>query len=127
MSNNKKQVMIKLKTMINDQGQVETIRTEEKGILIQRPMRDVLLYDEVADEGGQISNLITLQADRVSIKRSGLISMHQQFVVNQISETMYEHPHGTFHLETFTKRINYETAQEQISGRLDIDYTVSLN
>ncbi|HLS06918.1 MAG TPA: DUF1934 domain-containing protein [Bacillota bacterium] len=127
MLNNKKQVIIKLETTINDQGQIETIQTEEKGTLIQRKLRDVLLFDEITDEGGQISNLITLQADRVSIKRSGVISMHQQFTVDQMSETMYEHPHGTLHLETFTKSINYETIREQFSGQLEIDYTVSLN
>lgn len=127
MNDTKKQVIIKLKTIINDQGQIETMKTEQRGTFIRRGMRDVLLYDEVTDEGAKIGNFITIQKDKVSIKRSGSISMHQQFVVGQIDETMYEHPHGTIHLETVTQRLKYEPIPTRYSGKLEIDYTVSLN
>ena len=40
---------------------------------------------------------------------------------------MYEHPHGTFHLKTLTKQLQYEPSSKLNSGKLAIDYTVSLN
>lgn len=127
MNDTKKQVTIKLKTLISDQGQIETVKTEQRGTLLRHGRRDILLYDEVTEEGLKIGNFITLQEDKVTIKRSGSISMYQQFVVNQIDETMYEHPHGTIHLETFTQRLRYDSPSNQYNGKLEIDYTVSLN
>lgn len=127
MTHKKKQVKITLETTIDDQGYTETTKAEQRGTFIRRGKRDVLLFDEVTDEGLKISNFLVLQDDQVSIKRSGQISMHQRFVVGQIDETMYEHPHGSIHLETFTKRINYERSKDRSRAKLEIDYTVSLN
>src|SRR5690625_6841785 len=58
---------------------------------------------------------------KVNIKRSGTIAMNQQFRVDQITETHYEHPHGAFHMETYTEKVIYESLETNRKGRLAID------
>lgn len=127
MNNGKQKVFIKLQTKINDQDQNETTTSNHYGTLLRRGKREVLLFNETTDDGRNITNFITLQENKVSIKRSGSVSMHQQFVVGKRTETMYEHIHGTIHLETYTKRLIYEPAENSAGGTLNIDYTVLLN
>lgn len=127
MTHKQKSVNILLKMTIEDEGHIETVTTKHQGRLIQQDQRDVLLFDEELEDGLHISNFFVLQKDYVSIKRSGQISMHQRFSVGKIDETMYEHPHGSIHLETTTHRLTYKTFDHRIGARLEIDYAVSLN
>lgn len=127
MSQLKKQVIVKLQTIIDDKGQQEVSTTKQRGTILRRKARDILFFDERTKEGLKVNNFITLQPHKVSIKRSGQISMYQQFMVNQRDETIYEHPLGTLHMETFTKRLNYKRLDTPYSAKLTIDYNVSLN
>lgn len=127
MKQNGEQVMIQLHTSIDDDGNIENNHVKLTGQFFNRNDIDVLIYEEELEEGVKIKNLVTIQAERVNIKRSGMITMNQQFLVDQITETHYEHPHGTFHMETFTHSITYESIKVSEQGRLVIDYTVKLN
>lgn len=127
MNDGKRNVFIKLQTKINDQGQIETTTSDHHGTLLRRGKREVLLFDETTDDGRNINNFITLQENKVSIKRSGSVSMHQQFIVGKRTETMYEHIHGTIHMETYTKRLTYQPAENSAGAILTIDYIVLLN
>lgn len=127
MKQSGKQVMIKLDTSIDDNGNIENNHVKQTGQFFYRNDIDVLIYEEELEEGAIIKNLVTIQAEKVNIKRSGIITMNQQFLVDQITETHYEHPHGTFHMETFTHSITYESIKTNEQGRLMIDYTVKLN
>ncbi len=127
MKQSGKQVMIQLHTRIDDQGDIENNHVKQTGQFFNRNNIDVLIYEEELEEGAIIKSLVTIQKDKVNIKRSGIITMNQQFLVDQITETHYEHPHGNFHMETFTNAITYESIKTDDQGRLMIDYTVKLN
>ena len=127
MKQNGKQVSIQLHTRIEDQGNVESNHVKQTGQFFKRNNMDVLVYEEELEEGAIIKNLVTIQPDKVNIKRSGTIAMNQQFRVAQITETHYEHPHGAFHMETYTQKVTYESLETNRQGRLAIDYTVKLN
>src|SRR5690625_2805271 len=127
MKQNGKQVSIQLHTRIEDQGNVESNHVKQTGQFFKRNNMDVLVYEEELEEGAIIKNLVTIQADKVNIKRSGTIAMNQQFRDTQITETHYEHPHGAFHMETYTQKVTYESLETNRQGRLAIDYTVKLN
>src|SRR5690625_7751461 len=88
---------------------------------------DVLVYEEELEEGAIIKNLVTIQPDKVNIKRSGTIAMKQQFRVDQITETHYEHLHGAFHMETYTQKVTYESLEKNRQGRVANDYPAKLN
>lgn len=121
------QVNIKLQTTINDLGEKETNTSEQAGQFFHKNNMDVLLYEEVGEDGERIKNFITIYPDKVNIKRSGFISMNQRFDVNRKTETHYQHPHGQLHMETFTQSIDYHSLQANNEGKLIIDYTVILN
>lgn len=120
-------VNITLQSIIDDSGEREVNTFQQLGKIFKRDHFEVLLYEEVDEDGDKIRNLITIQPDRVSIKRSGLISMNQQFEINRKTETYYNHPHGSLHMEIYTKSIDYHPLKENGQGRLNINYTVKLN
>lgn len=122
----KKQVAIHLKTVINDTGQAEENELKSTGTFYSRNRLDVLTYKERVEDDGEIKTLITIQPERVAIKRSGIVSMHQQFQMKKPTESVYQHPHGNIHMETFTNEMLYRAPGEQ-PGILHLEYTVKLN
>src|SRR5699024_1609442 len=122
MKQSGKQVLIQLQTRIDDQGDIENNHIKQIGQFYNRNHIDVLMYEDELEDGAIIKNLVTIQTDKVNIKRSGIITMNQQFIVGHITETHYEHPHGTFHMETYTNKVKHETLETHDQGRLIIDY-----
>lgn len=127
MNQGQRNVNIHLTTTIHEDGEVESITENHKGIFMYRQSMDVLMYEERIDNGGVIKNIISIQPDKVSIKRSGMISMNQQFEIKQANECMYKHPHGSIHMETFTTDMSYQSLRTHEQGQLAIFYNVSLN
>ncbi len=122
----KKQVAIHLKTVIHDTGQKEENELKATGTFYSRNHLDVLTYSERVEGDRDINTLITIQPEHVAIKRAGAVSMHQQFQMRKLTESVYQHPHGNFRMETFTNEIVYRAPDEQ-PGRLRLAYTVKLN
>ena len=120
-------VQLELETTIEDNGQVETNTTNESGLFHQRNNFDVLTYEEKLEDGTVVKNMVTLQPDKVSVKRSGPVSMHQKFELDQITENVFQHPHGHIHMETTTHSIDYRPLGENANAEVRIDYTVKLN
>lgn len=127
MDKNPKQVSVELQTTIDDNGQKEYNTVKGKGHLYQNDNMDVLTYRETAEDGKAINNMISIHTNKVSVKRTGVVSMHQQFREQQTTENVFQHPHGNIHMETFTNAINYHVLSEQQNGLLTIDYIVKLN
>lgn len=122
-----KKVSVELRTVIDDAGTKEYNTVNQTGNFFKKDKFDVLTYDEEVEQGPPVRNLITIYPDKVSIKRTGIVKMHQQFQVNQLTENLYKHPHGNIHMETFTNAINYQELTLEHHGFLAIDYTVRLN
>lgn len=126
MTQPKKQVSIHLKTAIKDGRDTEKNEIHANGIWLKKGGLDVIRFKEEMDETA-ITTMITIQARRVTVKRSGTVSMHQQFQLGERTENVYHHPHGNLHMETFTDQVMYQTPAPGVPGRLIIDYTVILN
>src|SRR5699024_7961806 len=120
-------VKIKLQSIIDDSGEKETNTFQNVGQFFKRNNFDVLLYEEIDEAGKKINNFMTIYHDQVNIKRSGFISMNQRFIVNRKTETYYKHPHGEFHMETYTHSLDYHSLRMNSKGKLTIYYTVTLN
>ncbi|MFD1852212.1 DUF1934 domain-containing protein [Oceanobacillus bengalensis] len=127
MDSGQMKVAITLQTTIEDNGNKEYNKVQETGTLFRKGKIDVITFEEKTEEQAVIKNFITLQEGKVNIKRTGLVSMNQRFHANQITENVYKHPHGTLHMETFTKKITYHSDTSSNEGKLMIDYTVKLN
>ena len=126
MNEPEKRVAIQLKMKIQDASDKEVNHIKSTGVLFRKGKLDVLRFEEKIDDV-EISSLITIQKGKVTIKRSGAISMHQQFRLGQITENVYKHPHGNLHMETFTQLMMYQPLGRGIPARLNLDYTVKLN
>ncbi|QKY70507.1 DUF1934 domain-containing protein [Lentibacillus sp. CBA3610] len=127
MDGNSKQVAVELKTAIDDNGQMEYNTIRQTGRFFQTDTMDVLTYKEKAEDESPIKNMVTIHKDKVTVKRTGLVSMNQQFRDRQTTENVFQHPYGNIHMETFTKAINYQPLSGEQNGFLRIDYNVKLN
>ncbi|MEW9676365.1 DUF1934 domain-containing protein [Lentibacillus sp. L22] len=128
MKQEQSQVAIELHMWIEDNGQVEETTTKATGYLYNRNKMDVLTYHEQLENSGDtIKNLLTIQREKVSIKRSGAVAMHQQFSPGETSETLFQHMHGAIHMETYTEEIVYQPPRRTKPGELSVAYQVKLN
>lgn len=123
----KKKITVTLKTTIDDGDLREYNKVSEIGDLFLNEKRNVITFMEKTEDSGEIKNFITIQKDRVTVKRSGYVTMNQIFQENRTTENVYRHPHGAFHMETFTRNIDYRISSDNTKGQLSIDYTVKLN
>lgn len=126
MKQDKRMVVIHLKTTIDNQGVKEYTTIKQTGEFIHRNGVDVLVYEETHEEA-VIRNFVTIREGKVNIKRSGIIAMNQQFHPGKKTETYYQHPHGRLHMETNTHSIRNKSLAKNKRGQLTIDYTVTLN
>lgn len=127
MSVAKKHVSIQLAMQIDDHGKKEYNIIKSHGVLYQRGTFDVLIYEEKLDAGLTVRNLVTIQPDKITIKRTGSVEMTQTFLKGRLTETRYQHPYGHLHMETYTKAFTYDAEEEAGHGELKITYDVRLN
>lgn len=120
-------ITVRLDMTINDDGNIDRTSSQYRGQLFQKQEFDVLIYDEKLEDGSVIRNLVTIHPHKVTIKRSGSITMNQQFLVNRKTESVYEHPYGSMLMETATTSLTYNPINHLNQGKLTISYKVKLN
>ncbi|MFD1020049.1 DUF1934 domain-containing protein [Thalassobacillus hwangdonensis] len=120
-------VAIKLVTEIRDGGRKESTVMEEFGNLYERGNTQVLKFTEHQEDREDIQTMVTIQPEKISIKRSGAVQMHQIFRKKLSTESNYHHEYGVFHMDTFTDQIEYQSLSEGNKGRLFISYQLTLN
>lgn len=122
----KQDIQLELRTVINDQGEKELSIIKQTGKYYKKDKLEVITYTDQT-EFGEVNNFITIQAEKVNIKRSGKITMNQRFVKGEITECLYRHPYGTFHFEINTASIQHEILQENNNGKVIINYDAKIN
>lgn len=115
-----------LQTKITDDKETEHTTIHYSGDFYHRENMDVLTFQEKNDDLS-IKNLITIHHDKVSIKRTGDITMHQQFRAKQTTENVFKHPRVNIHMETYTEKLGYHAPSSTETGKLSIAFTVKLN
>ena len=123
MGQGQKEVQIELHTEIEDEGQKETVTESHQGNYYMKDGKAVLLYTDKQNEVGEIKNFITVQPDKMSVKRSGAVSMQQIFVEDRQTECAYQHPYGRFLMEINTKKLEVDLmADTDKYGKVRIEY-----
>lgn len=123
----KKTVSVELRTVIDDQGDKELSIIKQKGEYIKKHNLEVIKFVDKVEDIGEIKNLITIQPGKVNIKRSGAIGMNQQFLRNKVTECLYRHPYGQFHLEINTTSMKQQALMTDGVGQVVIEYEGTLN
>jgi uncharacterized beta-barrel protein YwiB (DUF1934 family) len=122
-------VKVKLKTIISDDHDREQLEVSANGQYIEKEGTIVLIFTERGEDGNQVKNMVTIAPDKVSVKRTGHIRMHQIFRENKVTESTYYHPFGIMRMETETKQIQFIQNKSSLktNGRIEIDYLLRLN
>ena len=123
----KKDIAIELRTVIDDQGEKELSIIKQVGIYVKKENIEVISFIEKTNEFGDVENLITIRPNKINIKRSGKVSMNQQFIKGKETECLYRHPYGTFLLEIMTKSITHQSLADDQEGKVIIQYDVKVN
>ncbi|MFC4558112.1 DUF1934 domain-containing protein [Virgibacillus kekensis] len=120
-------VAVELKTVIDDNGQMEYNTVNETGQFYRKNNLDVIKYEETDDNGSPVKNLITIQPEKVNVKRLGALTMNQQFRMKETTENILKHPYGNIHMETFTETMEYRSITDTHEGQLELGYSVKMN
>lgn len=123
----RKEILVELRTVIDDSGEKELSIIKQKGNYIRKEDREVITFVDVMEELGEIRSFISIQPGKVNINRSGVITMNQQFLLGQVTECIYKHPFGRFHLEINTLSIEQKQLQDGEMGQTIIEYEGKLN
>ncbi len=118
----KKQVAVTLRTLIDDEGEKELSVVKQQGIYYRKKDLEVITFTEQHGETGEVRNIISIHPDMVTVKRSGAITMNQQFKEKKKSECLYRHPYGRFYLELYTKKIEMKPMTKGQDGEVNVEY-----
>lgn len=123
----KKNIIIELRSVIDDAGEKELYIVKQKGQYLKKGNLEVLTYTEDVEGDGKIDNLITITSGKVNINRSGTFAMNQQFLLGKKTECLYQHPHGNIHMSIQTESITYTPILDGQQGELVVVYEAVLN
>ncbi|HLS65557.1 MAG TPA: DUF1934 domain-containing protein [Pseudogracilibacillus sp.] len=128
MSLHKKRVNVELRTVIDDEGRKELSIIKQQGTYMANERVEVITFKEETEDFGPIKNIITIYPNKVTIKRTGLIRMVQQFVVGEKYECLYRHPYGSFLMEIDTKSIEHKQLRRTDGiGTVCIEYDARMD
>lgn len=120
-------VDIELRTVIDRNGDKEMSIVKQTGEYMRKRSIEIITFTEQRDDIGDVRNYITIQNDKVTIRRSGAISMNQQFEVGKRSESLYRHPYGSLHFNIMTRSLEINRLEADIEGKIIITYDAVIN
>jgi|SRR5690625_3872661 len=120
-------VDIELRTVIDRNGEKEMSIVKQTGEYVSKKSIEIITFIEKREDIGDIRNYITIQKNKVTIRRSGAISMNQQFEVGKKSESLYRHPYGTLHFQITTETLKRTPMGKNKPGEIVITYQATIN
>ncbi len=120
-------IRLKLVTEIRDgAGRKELLTIEEEGTLYSKEDATFLAYKEMMENVGQISNIIKIKGDEVSIMRSGGISMRQTYKKGATTSGSYQSPYGMMEMVAKTENIDFTNRTESRKAKLILSYQLQM-
>lgn len=120
-------IRLKLVTEIRDgAGRKELLTIEEEGTLYSKEDATFLAYKEMMENVGQISNVIKIKGDEVSIMRSGGVSMRQTYKKGAKTSGSYQSPYGMMEMVAKTENIDFTNRTESRKAKLILSYQLQM-
>jgi len=120
-------IRIKLVTEIRDgAGRKELLTIEEEGTLYSKEDATFLAYKEMMENVGQISNIIKIKGDEVSIMRSGGVSMRQTYRKGATTSGSYQSPYGMMEMVAKTENIDFTNRTDSRKAKLILSYQLQM-
>lgn len=123
----RKQIEVELRTVIDRNGEKEMSIIKHTGEYIQKKDIEIIRFVEKREDIGNVRNYITIQKNKVTIRRSGAISMSHQFEVGKKSESLYRHPYGSLHFTITTKSLSCNPLSKRNKGEVIVIYDALIN
>lgn len=120
-------VEVELRTVIDRNGEKEMSIVKQTGEYMRKRTIEIITFTEKREDIGDIRNYITIQDTKVTIKRSGAISMNQHFEVDKRSESLYRHPYGSLHFDIMTHSLEINRLEGSTPGEIIIIYDAMIN
>lgn len=120
-------VEVELRTVIDRNGEKEMSIVKQTGEYMRKHSIEIITFMEKREDIGDVRNYITIQDHKVTIKRSGAISMTQQFEVGKRAESLYRHPYGSLHFNIKTNSIELSRLAGDAPGEVIITYDATIN
>ncbi|NLI68955.1 MAG: DUF1934 domain-containing protein [Bacilli bacterium] len=122
-----KRIEIELRTVIDRNGDKEMTIVKQSGDYMRKNEIEIITFIENREDIGKIRNYITIQKHKVTIRRSGAISMSHHFEVGKKSESLYRHPYGALHFLITTKSLDCTPLSKDGHGDVVIVYDAVIN
>lgn len=120
-------IQVKLVTEIRDgAGQKEMLTTETEGTLYSKDDATFLAYKEITENIGQISNIIKVKNDEVTIIRSGGVSMRQTYKKGATTTGSYRSPYGVMEMVAKTENVDFTYRTHSRKARLILSYQLQM-
>lgn len=120
-------IQVKLVTEIRDgAGRKELLTTETDGSLYSKGDATFLAYKEMMQNVGQISNIIKIKDDEVTIIRSGGVSMRQTFKKGATTSSFYQSPYGIMEMVAKTEHVDFTYEAKSQKGKLSLSYLLQM-
>lgn len=122
----KSDVHIHMLTEVKDVEGTERYELHVEGTLQTKGDYTYLQYEESMKDAGRVHNLFKIGQDELIVVRKGVISMRQQFIIGEKTTGIYETQYGRlpFELETNYFQLNWD--ENLKSGKLSIQYTMTM-
>ncbi len=118
---------VELRTVIDRNGEKEMSIIKQPAEYMRKESIEIITFTEKREDIGNIRNYITIQDKKVTIKRSGAITMNQHFEVGKRSESLYRHPYGSLHFDIRTKTLHIKRLSKEEAGEIIITYDATIN
>lgn len=84
-----------------------------------------LFYEEMMEGYDEpVRNMISIEPDRVLLKKSGIVATYMEFLPKTRTQTWYSTPFGKMDMDIYTQRIRIRESEEELA--VDIRYHLGL-
>ncbi|NSL52993.1 DUF1934 domain-containing protein [Calidifontibacillus erzurumensis] len=120
-------IFVKLVTEIRDNdGRKDLLTTETEGALYSKDGATYLAYKEMMEDVGQISNVIKIKNEEVTIIRTGAVSMRQTYKKGEITSGSYHTPYGRFEMVAKTEHVDFTNKPQSRKAQLLLTYQLKM-
>ncbi|PWA11910.1 DUF1934 domain-containing protein [Pueribacillus theae] len=115
------QASLTIETTIEIDSAIERSRNIVDGTVYTKDGTTVCSYKEAA-ENGEISNIVKINQNAVTIIRNGSVAMRQPFIIACETNGSYHTPFGSLATKALTKDIQFEWDRKREVGSLLLAY-----
>lgn len=120
-------IKVKFVTEIRDQaGRKELLATEADGTLYSKEEATFLAYKEMMENVGQISNIIKIKNNEVTIMRSGGVSMRHTYIKGATTSGAYQSPFGMMEMVTKTENVDFTYHTNSRKAKLFLSFQLQM-